>query len=118
MSGHPANSSHLIASHLWRAVPVAMSEVEGLMSSKRKRNSADPRNHPGRDELVIVYPDPSCLDESNPPEARADHVTRDEFTRRMAGNPILDTLHGAGRDTRVIMLAEHDAITQWWDTAP
>ena len=98
------------------------------MSTKRKRNSGDPRKHPGHDELAVIYPDPRMplppagtdLDvwlQRHPPEFRTDHVTRDEFVRRMAGNAILDTLHSAGRNTRVIALAEPNAVMQWWDTA-
>ena len=99
------------------------------MSTKRKRGSGDPRKHPGADLLTVIYPDPGMalppegtdLDEwfaQHPPAIKSDDVSRDEFTRRMAGNPILDTLHGAGRDVRVISLAEPSAITRWRDTMP
>jgi hypothetical protein len=97
------------------------------MSNTRKPGSGDPRKHPGSDELVVITPDPDCLppagtdvDEwvkDHPPKSRVDHVTRDEFVRRMAGSPVLDTLHASGRRTRVIMFMEPDAIMQWWDTA-
>lgn len=96
------------------------------MSSKRKRNSTDPRKHPGADELDVLYPGEGTVPpegvelvewlESNPPEIKTDRVTRDEFLRRMAGNPVLDTLYAAGRDVRVITLMEPSAIMQWWDT--
>jgi hypothetical protein len=99
------------------------------MSTRRKRGSTDQRKHPGNDRLTVIYPDPKMtlppegadLDawfELHPPEIKSEDVTRDEFTRRMAGNPVLDTLHEAGRDVRVISLAEPSAIIQWWNTAP
>lgn len=97
------------------------------MSTRRKPNSGDPRKHPGSDELVVLCPAPTVLPpdgvsleewfEVHPPESQVDHVTRDEFVRRMAGSPVLDTLHAAGRRVRVITLMEPTAIVQWWDTA-
>jgi hypothetical protein len=33
-------------------------------------------------------------------------------------DPLLDTLHEAGRNVRVISLAEPSAVIQWWDTMP
>jgi hypothetical protein len=70
---------------------------------------------------MALPPDGADLDtwfEHHPTEVKSEDVTRDEFVRRMAGNPILDTLHNAGRDVRVISLAEPSAIIQWWNTAP
>jgi hypothetical protein len=99
------------------------------MSTRRKRGSTDPRKHPGGDQLTVIYPDPEMalppegadLGEwlaQHPPPIKSDDVSRDEFARRMAGNPVLDTLHEAGRDTRVISLAEPSAVIQWWNTMP
>jgi hypothetical protein len=97
------------------------------MSTKRKPNSGDPRKHPGNDILTVVCPAPTVLPpdgvaleewfELHPPESQVDDVTRDEFQRRMAGSAVLDTLHEAGRNVRVITLMEPTAIEQWWDTA-
>jgi len=79
--------------------------------------------HPGEDILTVIYPGldtmpPPGADliawcETHAPPIRHDEVTRDEFTRRMAGNPILDQLHEAGRDTRVVSLLETTALAQW-----
>jgi hypothetical protein len=52
------------------------------VSSKRKRNSTNPGNHPGQDELVIVYPDPSCLDDEHAPVARSAAEAQAEAAER------------------------------------
>jgi hypothetical protein len=107
------------------------------MTTRRKPNSGDPRKHPGDDMIIVVYPElPPVPDgwkgnelddaseemvaaflQTHPITPKSETVTRDEFQRRMAGHPILDTLHAAGRRTRVITLLDITAIEQWWDTA-
>jgi hypothetical protein len=53
----------------------------------------------------------------NGPGFKTGHVTGTGSRARMAGNPILDTLHNAGRNTRVFALANVEAVEQWWNTA-
>ena len=82
--------------------------------------------HPGQDKLWVIYPDipavpPGVTDlldwcEQHCPEVRTDTVTRDEFQRRMAGDPVLDRLHEAGGHTRVITLLDTVAVAQWLAT--
>ena len=82
--------------------------------------------HPGSDTLTVIYPGlttmpPDGTDllawcETHRPPIRTDEVTRDEFQRRMAGNPVLDQLHESGPDTRVISLIETTALAQWLAT--
>ena len=95
------------------------------MSTRRKQPSRNPA-HPGSDMLTIIWPGldtmpPPGVDlgawcEQLKPEIRHTVITRDEFQRRMAGNPILNQLHQAGRDTRVISLLETTALAQWLAT--
>jgi hypothetical protein len=83
--------------------------------------------HPGTDTLAVIYPGldampPAGTDllawcEKHQPPVRTDEVTRDEFQRRMAGNPILNLLHESGRNTRVISLMDTSALAQWLATA-
>jgi hypothetical protein len=82
--------------------------------------------HPGSDELVVITPDPDTLPppgvdvgewfKAHPPKSRADHVTRDEFTRRMAGHDVVRQVNADSR-TRVVTLADPDAIVQWWESS-
>jgi hypothetical protein len=109
------------------------------MTKRRKPRSGDPREHPGKDTLWVMWPDVRltaaqlagienasdsdeavrAFVEAHPLEVREEEVTRDEFVRRMAGCPDpLRLLHESGRDTRVISLMDVDAITQWCATEP
>lgn len=83
-------------------------------------------SHPGSDTLTVIYPGLTAMPPEGtdllawcevhaPPICHAE-VTRDEFQRRMAGNPVLDQLHEAGPDTRVISLLETTALAQWLAT--
>jgi hypothetical protein len=75
-------------------------------------NQKKAKNHPGADEISVVYPSKATM------QAVTDRVTRDEFQRRMAGLPsILDQLHQGGRRIRVITLIDPEVIARWWDTA-
>ena len=97
------------------------------MSKRRKPPSRNPSGHAGGDTLTVIYPGldampPAGTDllawcEEHKPPIRHDEVTRDEFQRRMAGNPVLDQLHESGRDTRVISLMETTALAQWLATS-
>jgi hypothetical protein len=88
--------------------------------------SRNPAAHPGQDTITVIYPDidrppPPGTDllawcEEHWPGVRHDEVTRDEFTRRMAGDPVLGQLHEAGRDTRVVTLMSLPALTRWLET--
>lgn len=83
----------------------------------------DANTHPGQDVLTVLWPNLDALPpvgmdwdawlDTNPPLTQHTEVTRDEFTRRMAGSYVLDLLHKAGRDTRVITLADTAALKQW-----
>jgi hypothetical protein len=88
-----------------------------MAGKRRKPNHGDPRNHPGNDLITVVCPSESMLTDEGAEPVSVD-IARDEFQRRMAGSHVLDTLHASGRNTRVILLLEPDAIIQWWDTAP
>ena len=82
--------------------------------------------HPGSDTLTVIYPGLTAMPpdgtdllawcEKHAPPVRTVEVTRDEFLRRMAGNPVLNQLHEAGPHTRVISLLERTALAQWLAT--
>lgn len=48
---------------------------------------------------------------------RTAEVTRDEFLRRMAGQPDL-ARQASTAERPWVMLAEPGALRQWWDSAP
>lgn len=95
------------------------------MSKRRKPPSRNPA-HPGGDRITVVYPHLTAMPpegtdllawcEEHKPPIHYDEVSRDTFQRRMAGNPVLDRLHEAGRDTRVITLMDTSALAQWLAT--
>lgn len=90
-----------------------------------------PGAHPGSDRLTVIWPDVELppglhgaeLDawlEDIPPgavTARSAEVSRDEFTRRMAGSGVVAQVNADWRH-RVIALADPDAIIQWTQTMP
>jgi hypothetical protein len=94
--------------------------------SKVPEHPYPPGPHPGSDELVVITPDPDTLPPSgvdvdewfkvHPPKSRADHVTRDEFIRRMAGHDVVAQVNADPR-TRIIGLADPAAIEQWWESS-
>jgi len=93
-----------------------------------------PGKHPGGDIITVICPkkpsdealaelrgdftedDISTFARNHMSEAVSEDVTRDEFTRRMAGNDVVRQVN-ADPLNRVVMLANADAVAQWWDTA-
>jgi hypothetical protein len=99
------------------------------MSNKRKT-----RRHPGGDMITVAYLAEEtwrAAEASGDPDTylnglgfdgigkamRKETVTRDEFLRRMAGNPVL-ARHGSTAKDALVMLMEPDALRQWWASTP
>ena len=92
-----------------------------------------PGQHPGGDIITVIYPkkpsdeafaqlrgdfaddDFSTFASNHMSEVLSEDVTRDEFTRRLAGNDVVRQVN-ADPLNRVVMLANAEAVAQWWET--
>ena len=91
-----------------------------------------PGPHPGSDVITVVYPkkpsdevlaglgddvsDTDLAAFTSALEMTSEDVTRDEFTRRLAGSDVVRQVN-ADPLNRVVGLMEVDAVIRWWDTA-